>query len=480
MNLRRLIVAAMAALLLATGCTSGPPPAVTRQRVAGVQLFMWSWDAIAAECTSNLGPNNYAFVLTSPPQEHITGEQWWTAYQPVSYRIESRLGTRAQFKAMVDVCHAVGVKVIADAVINHMSGIDGGVGWAGSSFTHYDYPGIYTRDDFHTCATSDGDIHNYQDATEVQSCELVNLADLKTETERVRATVVAYLTDLRSLGVDGFRIDAAKHMPAADVEAIVKALPGDPIIISEVIRGAGEPIQPEQYLGAGGVFAFGVAKELSGMAKGSSLRRLAELTDGTVPSAKAYPFVTNHDTERNSQTLNYKAGNQFELATVMLLAQPYGTPMLYSGYAFDGRDDGPKQDASGAIPPASCAQATGPSVQFAAGDWVCEHRWATTVGMLDWRSVVGSSAVENLWSDSDAVAFDRGALGFVAISTAKEAKTIEAQTNLPDGTYCDALTSPGPTEAHRCKDGGVQVKSGKVTVTVPPSSAVALHVGLRR
>ena len=52
------------------------------------------------------------------------GEEWWTAYQPVSYRVESRLGTREQYAAMVQTCHDAGVDVWADAVINHMTGQD--------------------------------------------------------------------------------------------------------------------------------------------------------------------------------------------------------------------------------------------------------------------------------------------------------------------------------------------------------------------
>lgn len=51
----------------------------------------------------------------SPPQETISGEQWWTDYQPVSYNIQGKRGDRAAFATMVDACHKVGVKVIAGA-----------------------------------------------------------------------------------------------------------------------------------------------------------------------------------------------------------------------------------------------------------------------------------------------------------------------------------------------------------------------------
>ena len=41
----------------------------------GVQLFMWNWKSVAKECTTELGPAGYDWVLVMPPQEHIDGPQ---------------------------------------------------------------------------------------------------------------------------------------------------------------------------------------------------------------------------------------------------------------------------------------------------------------------------------------------------------------------------------------------------------------------
>ncbi|HMO11919.1 MAG TPA: alpha-amylase family glycosyl hydrolase, partial [Actinotalea sp.] len=213
---------ALAGALGLSGCGAGT--AVEPRSDVGVQLFQWTWDAIAAECPA-LGEAGYGWVLTSPPQEHVTGQEWWTAYQPVSYQVESRLGTREEFAAMTQACQEAGVLVIADAVINHMAGRDSGTGWAGTEFTHYEYPGLWTYDDFHHCDAPNADIANYKDATQVQTCELVNLADLATGEPAVRERLAEYLADLLSLGAAGFRIDAAKHMAAADVAAVLDPLP---------------------------------------------------------------------------------------------------------------------------------------------------------------------------------------------------------------------------------------------------------------
>ena len=159
-----------------------------------VHLFEWKWTDVARECETYLGPKGFTGVQISPPNEHAwipSGDgapyPWWQRYQPVSYQVESRSGTRAQFKAMVNTCHVAGVKVYADAVINHMAGDSSGTGSAGSPYSHYTYPGTYQTQDFHHCGRNgNDDIVNYRDRWEVQNCELVDLSDLDTGAEYVR------------------------------------------------------------------------------------------------------------------------------------------------------------------------------------------------------------------------------------------------------------------------------------------------------
>ena len=79
------------------------------QKQAIVHLFEWSHDAVADECEKVLGPKGFCGVQVSPPNEHIQGGQWWTRYQPVSYKIESRSGNRGQFESMVQRCNNAGV-----------------------------------------------------------------------------------------------------------------------------------------------------------------------------------------------------------------------------------------------------------------------------------------------------------------------------------------------------------------------------------
>ena len=462
----RMLAIFAASFVLLAGCTvptPPPPPAGTHD--VGIQLFQWNWNSIARECTEVLGPAGVAWVLTSPPNEHIRGSEWWTSYQPVSYRIESRLGTRAEFAAMTATCSAAGVDVIADAVINHMSGQEApGTGWAGSPYSHYDYPGLYGPEDFHHCTESPtGDIIDYRDAAEVQNCELVNLADLDTASPKVQDAIVAYLDDLLDLGAAGFRIDAAKHMPPADIAGVVARLPEGTRVLQEVIRGAGEPITPEQYEGNGDVFEFGFARDLKSMIESATLNQGMTFGPefGYLPSDKAIVFVDNHDTERNGETLSYRDGADYLLANVFLLAQPYGTPVLYSGYRFGDPDAGPPQGADGRVLDTECGAAGSDS-----GPWTCLERHPVIRAMLAWRSAVGTDPVVDEWSDAWAFAFGRGERGFVVLNAGDDDLARTFATSLAPGGYTDAVSGETVTVA----------ADGTFTATVPAHSALAISV----
>lgn len=470
------LAAALAAfLVIPFGPAAGPavaaPPAAKK---VIANLFEWNWNSVATECQNFLGPRGYGYVQVSPPQEHATGQQWWVAYQPVSYRIESRKGTRAQFQSMVTACHNAGVQVIVDTVINHMTGVGSGTGWAGSTYTAYTYPGIYQTQDFHHCGRNgNDDIVNYNDRYEVQNCELVNLADLKTESDYVRTKIAAYMNDLLALGVDGFRLDASKHMPAADIAAIKGKLSRSAYIVQEVIFGAGEPIQPTEYTGNGDVHEFRYGKDLGRVFRWEKLAYLNNFGEpwGYISTSKAGVFVDNHDTQRDGgDILTYKDNGIYALANAFMLAWPYGSPTVMSSYDFSNKDQGPPSDASGKTNNATCFS----------GGWKCEHRWQVIANMVGFRNAVGTTAVVN-WYDNgnNHIAFGRGDKGYLTIND--EGSAINGRSydsDLPAGTYCDVIH--GTFTAGTCSGPVITVGAGGwFQANVPAHDAVAIHAGAR-
>ena len=478
MRLHRFRWLMLSAVVALTGCPAvgagggGPTTRAELPHDVVVNLFQWNWRSVAAECP-RLAAKGYAGVQVSPATEHVQvfGNPWWVDYQPVSYQLQSRRGDRAAYAAMIQACHAVGVRIYADAVINHMAGSDGGRGWAGTNWTHYDYPGLYQSHDFHHCGlTGDDDIRDYQSREQVQRCELSNLADLATDTEYVQGRIAAYLEDLVSLGVDGLRVDAVKHIPAADLAAILGRLSRKVDIYHEVIDKGGEPIGMGEYTGSGRVLVFSYGDQVGSAFQWGQIAGLRSLGGG-VDGTLARVFLDNHDTQRHggSQVLTFKQPRRYALATVFMLAWPYGEPIVMSSYDFTNPDAGPPAtDDRGTTKDTTCGQ----------DGWQCEHRWQSTEGMVGFHNVVKGTDVQRWWDDgANAVAFARGDRGYVVVNNGTDALTGRSfQTGMPPGTYCDVVH--GALDNGRCTGPTVSVNAdGWFTADVGGQDAVAIHEG---
>ncbi|MBW4660729.1 MAG: alpha-amylase family protein [Drouetiella hepatica Uher 2000/2452] len=458
---------------------SSPVPTSSSERSVFVHLFEWKWDDVAQECENFLAPNGYGAVQVSPATEHILAPQnpWWQRYQPVSYKINSRSGDRSQFAQMIARCHAVGVKVYADAVINHMAGIEGGVGSAGSVFTKYDYPGLYQPSDFHTCKAN---IKNYGIHKEVTQCELVGLADLDTSSPKVRRQIANYLADLVHLGVDGFRVDAAKHMDTQDIGAIVQLLQNatnvKPFIYQEVIDPGNEAVRKSEYYPNGKVIESEYGKFLGAKFLGIGGQTLSQLQTlgeawGLMPNEKAIVFIDNHDKQRGhaggGTYLTYKNGKLYDLANVFMLAFPYGTPQVMSSYVFTDSDQGPPANAQGQT---DAVYVNGQTTCLK--QWVCEHRHRAIAPMVKFRNQVAPDApVTHWWSNgNNQIAFGRGSQGFVVINRENQLLTQTFQTNLPAGQYRNLIAEEALPEPM------IVNAKGELMVTVNGMEAIAINL----
>lgn len=457
--------------VLAAGLMLAAAPSFAAQKTTFVHLFEWQWADIATECEQYLGPQGFAAIQVSPPNEHIQGSAWWTRYQPVSYLLQSRSGDRAAFINMVQRCKAVGVDIYVDAVINHMAS-GGGVGVAGSNYGNRQYP-IYSAPDFHASCTINGSDYA-NDRWRVQNCELVSLPDLNTGTPYVQNTLAGYMNDLLAIGVKGFRIDAAKHMAVADLAAIKGKLTHAPLIYQEVIDQGGEAIKASEYTGVGLVTEFKYSVQLGNVFKTGRLASLSNFGEawGFLPSSQAVVFVDNHDNQRGhggaGNVVTYKDGRLYDLANVFMLAYPYGYTQVMSSYQFTDPDQGP---------PGSRVHNNG-SLNCFGSDWKCEHRWSYIAGAVQFRNnTVEEWRTTNWWDNgNNQIAFGRGSLGFVAINKESYALNQSLATSMAPGQYCNVLKGRLSADKTSCSGEVITVGGdGRIQANVASWDAFAIH-----
>ena len=506
--LRRTALVAASALVLGFGVSATSADAKpnrgpgVRSADPGVManLFEWNWKSVAKECTDVLGPAGYGGVQVAPPQDSVKRTSlgdgsdtvlhpWWEVYQATDYALTSRMGNEADFKKMVRICRSSGVKVYVDAVLNHMTG-QGDTSYGGITFERYRYPGVkgqgtYVPGDFHKysgdCPSSSGGIEDFNNKRQVFNCELVGLADLRTDTATVQNELADYLNKLIGYGVSGFRVDAAKHIGQDDLDAIHAKLNRTregtkPYWALEVFGGGPGILSPQAFTRSGTVLGLDGVKQIRDAFKSYPDEHVGSIAtleafgaeSGLTPSAKTLSFVQNHDTERNGDALNYTDGARNILATQWLLASGYGTPQVYAGFTFDTRDDSPPADSDGMITDTDCAKG-----------WACTDRNAGVKAMVSFHNFVRDTPRQNFYTDdANVIAFSRGRRGWAAFNNGSADKTITVQTGLRRGTYCDLVN--GRRSGFSCTGPSVTVGAdGLATVTVKSRDAVAIVANVR-
>ena len=161
-----------------------------------LHCFNWKYNDIK-NSLSQIKAAGFVAVQTSPAQLNVTNQDSWNIlYRPRDSKAGPNvLGTSSELKALCDAAHALGIKVIVDVVANHT---DGNLNWVADFWKN---PDLYHNDG------GANDRSRYQ----VTHGE-IGMHDLKTEDSRVQDKFKAYVQELKGLGVDGIRWDAAKHI----------------------------------------------------------------------------------------------------------------------------------------------------------------------------------------------------------------------------------------------------------------------------
>ena len=180
-----------------------------------LQCFNWSFDAIKQNMPK-IAEQGFTAIQTSPIQtakEGTAGKtakgSWWVQYQPADFTIETNangtgsLGTASQFKAMCDEAHKYGVRVIVDAVLNHMAN-------QSKNDLSPKIPAEYRNN---SSFWHDIKINSwYQSRYDITQYCMDGVPDLNTGNQQVQEAAIKFLKECIDCGADGFRFDGAKHI----------------------------------------------------------------------------------------------------------------------------------------------------------------------------------------------------------------------------------------------------------------------------
>lgn len=160
-----------------------------------LHCFNWKYNDIKAEL-KNIAEAGFTSVQTSPAQPAGGGEWYWM-YQPYSFNIGTNaLGSKSDLQALCQEADKYGIKVVVDVVANHLNGD-----------TNRVQNDLKDNQYWHSL----GGVSNWADRYQVTHGE-IGMRDLNSEHSYVQQVVANYINELKGVGVDGIRWDAAKHI----------------------------------------------------------------------------------------------------------------------------------------------------------------------------------------------------------------------------------------------------------------------------
>ncbi len=215
----------------------------------GVILQAWNWSYKNIEAKlEQLASLGYTTIQVSPPntiKAETAGVKvyygpsgdtgWWMYYQPAGFQLNEQpnnaLGVKSELKSLCDKAHSLGMKIIADAVINHLgtNGDESDVMLSNPNTIEHVTPmaWTYAKDIMEANAFHNPffDMQYKEDPSRFTKDESVydmtrgatsHLPDLDTSNPIVQNAILNYFKECIDTGIDGFRIDAAKHIENPD------------------------------------------------------------------------------------------------------------------------------------------------------------------------------------------------------------------------------------------------------------------------
>ena len=264
------------------------------------------------------------------------------------YDINPEYGTLADFKNLLDEAHARGIRIIIDLVINHTSSEHP---WflqaADPSSPYHDWyiwsdtdPGYTGSWGQQVWYPSHGDYYYSSFTSSMPDLNYTNPA----VTEQMEDVVQFWLEDV---GVDGFRMDAAKHLIEEgtiqansdsthawwkDFRTFYKQISPEALVVGEVWEDTWITAQYLQGDELDLSFEFSLADAMIGAANGSwseGINSQIERSYSQIPNMQFASFLANHDQDRVFSQLDENE-EKMALAASLLLTSP-GVPFIYYG-----------------------------------------------------------------------------------------------------------------------------------------------------
>ncbi len=264
------------------------------------------------------------------------------------YAVNPQFGTMEEFKALLSEAHAHGIRVIIDMVLNHTS-IDHP--WfqaaADSSSPYHDWY-IWSDVDPGYSGSWGQQVWFPYKGKFYYSTFSAGMPDLNYNNPEVTAEMQdVFRFWLEVVGVDGFRLDASKHLiEEGTIQAnsqsthewyknfypVYKEMNPDALVVGEVweetaimsdyLQGNELDLSFEFYL------AGSIIKAIN-QANVSQLNQQMSRTNKLIPNQRFAPFLSNHDQERVMSQFRGDT-NKAIIASAVLLTTP-GVPFLYYG-----------------------------------------------------------------------------------------------------------------------------------------------------
>lgn len=145
----------------------------------------------------------YTSIQVTPIQPCKKGDEWWTYYQPLSFKIGNRSGTKQELTELCYKANKIGIKIIVDVVLRHLAGDESGKLIPSQTVD----PELRDNPKFWTNAKNTVDYGNRNAIINgAFGLPMLNYNDLDLQNIYIK-----FLRELKNCGVGGFRIDMGKH-----------------------------------------------------------------------------------------------------------------------------------------------------------------------------------------------------------------------------------------------------------------------------